>query len=206
MHTWTLVKIHAVDHDAAVDEVNDAFEDSCGDDCLFDYVSNCDKVTMSDDDKKNFKVETFEELETMYKGFTTDAVESNERQIKEDTRLMLLRKYMKSEDAALLINDDRRVKEAAQEILKNGGGKALPKSLNEMSEDVSELLLKSLSSWSSNLLYMMKKQSTLLYAISDKEDRQSAISASDNHFVDFTLDDEQDKTQPLFYVIVDRHY
>jgi hypothetical protein len=207
MHIWTLAKIHSEDKENARSYVESEFQESVTEDSIFDYVGDVTVMEMTDAVKKEFEVETLEELEAKYRGYSERNVVDGERRIKEELHLLLAKKYLKAEDAALLINDpNTRLQSAAQEILKTDGGKELPKNLNELVDGVAEAVLASVGDFGSMFTYVLKNYSHLKSALDDPEDTRTAMESTDNHFIDFTLDAEDDDSLPLFYVLVDRHY
>jgi hypothetical protein len=207
MHTWTLVMTHAATADDAKSDVEDLMMLSVGEGNLFDYVGDCTTMTMTDGQKKEFKVETIEELVALYKGYTQKSIENGERRVTEELRLLLMKGYLKHEEAALLINDeDRRVKDTAQEILKGDESKDLPKTLEEMTSGVAKLVIDGVGDWRNMLTYSLKNLASLMTSLESGEDVREAIESPDNHYVDYTLDEEQDKSLPIFYVLADRHY
>jgi len=207
MHTYVLVKTHAPDAKEAKDIVEEYLMGSVGGDRLFDYVGDCEVITMTDKQKKEFEVETLEDMVAKYKAYTNNALETSKRRINEEVFLMMMKAYLPVKEAPLLVNDDdRRIKAAAEEILKAGGTKPLPNNLNELAAGVAGLLISGVSDFGCQLTYLLKSLATLLSALDYPEDYQEACESPDNHYIDYTLEEEQDKDQPVFYVIADRHY
>ena len=208
MHTYTLVKLHAKDAGVAKAEVEDLMYDTCGDEKKFDYAS-VDVLTLNDKEKADFKVETFEELEAKYQEYTKNAVENTKRRVHEELQIILMRKYLPSEEAALLINSkDRRIKSAAEDVLKNGGGQDLPKNLTELTDQMSEILIGSTEDVVGMLLYYLREYSILHSALEYPDEFHTAAASPDNHYIDLTESDdsEGDENDPIFYCLVDRHY
>ena len=208
MHTYTLVKLHAKDAKTAQEEVEQLMYETCGDGKLFDYAS-VDVMTLNDEEKARFQVETFEELEAKYKQHTEEALTRGKEKVHEEMKLLLMKKYMQPEEAALLINDgDHRFESAAQEILKNGGGEVLPKNLTEMGTSLADMLLDSIGDWGCMLLYVLKSYATLHSAVECPDEFYTAADSPDNHFISLEAgeDIDQDKNDPIFYCLVDRHY
>ena len=207
MHTWTLVKTHEADAKSAEIIVEDLMMDTIWGDKKFDYVGSCRVITMTEKDKKELEVETLEELEAKYKAYTTNNLESTKRRVREELHLLLIPLFLSNEEAALMINhDDRRIQHAAQESLKIGGEKDLPKSLDELVSKVSDALITSTSGGGNPLPYHLRCLEAINDALAYPEDFYTCASTPDCHFIDRTLGEDQDESLPIFYVLVDRHY
>ena len=74
-----------------------------------------------------------------------------------------------------------------------------------MTSGVASILIDTLEGFGGVLLYVMKGYEKLYSAQICSDDFPSITSNPDNHFIDITGDDEQDKSLPIFYVLVDRH-
>ena len=209
MHVWTLVKTKAENAENAQAVIEDLMTDTCSEEKRFDYVGSCEVIQMTDEVKQEFNVKNFEELEQKYKDYTTANLKREQERIHEELKLLLLPKYLTHEEAALMVNDkDRRVKMRVEEVLKNpAGAKALPKTLNELVADVAEVLIKSTEDFGSGMLtYNLKGLSELNTSLSYPEEFLTCAESVDCHFIDHTLDEDVDQSQPVFYVLVDRHY
>jgi hypothetical protein len=209
MHTYTLVKVHAENAERAQSEVESLMYDTCGDDKRFDYAS-VEVLTLDDKVKQEFKVQTYEELEQKYKDYTAANVVRQKERVREELMLLLMPKFLKHEEAALMVNDsNHRIQRAAKEALENPDGQDLPKNLNELVDKVSQSLIQSTEDFGSGaILYNLKSLSELNTALAYPDEFYSAAATSENHYIDLTDSDdsEGDKSQPVFYCLVDRHY
>jgi hypothetical protein len=69
------------------------------------------------------------------------------------------------------------------------------------------MLIQSCEDWGSMIGYHMKSLTKIFSAEQAPDEIHTCAESKDIHFIDITLSDEDgDESDPIFYVLVDRHY
>jgi hypothetical protein len=147
MHYAILVKIRADSSDEALAEAKDQVEQSCGDGCPFDYMS--DEITpVTKEALKEQGVTNFKELERKWKDLLDDYIAEHKGGVKDEVFLELCKRYLSGKDALTYLNYkdhygnvDDKVQDLIEAAAKTKTTKPkLPVGLDELAGIVADLI------------------------------------------------------------------
>jgi hypothetical protein len=143
MHYQILLKVWAKNAEEALDLAQCSLEETCGDGKNWDYVDEGTEV-ITEMDLSALGVNSFDELEKRFEGYTKSSFKDHVTRLKEILSLPVAKLIMTEKDALLNIHSENKsIKDYALSLLKSGKfNKWSPKSFNEVLDVVADMIVK----------------------------------------------------------------